>query len=46
MLTIFGVLLALISLQSADVYGLSFSTISGMLLGVTMIGLGSYLGKR
>lgn len=46
MLQIFGALLAMISIQSADVYGFSTSTFGGMLLGVTMIGAGLYFGKR
>lgn len=46
MLPIFGILLALISFQAASVFGLSFSSVSGILAGVTMIGLGIYLGKR
>ncbi len=46
MLIVFGTLLSLISYQAADVYGLSSSSIGGMLLGVTLIGLGTYIGKR
>jgi hypothetical protein len=46
MLTVFGILLALVSFQAADVFGLSSSSVGGMLLGVTMIGMGVYFGKR
>ena len=46
MLAIFGVLLSLISFQAMSVYGLSSSSVGGMLLGVTMIGMGVYFGKR
>lgn len=46
MLSVFGILLALVSFQAASVYGLSSSSVSGMLFGVTMIGLGLYFGKR
>lgn len=46
MLAIFGILLSLVSFQAASVFGLSSSSIGGILLGVTMIGLGLYLGKR
>lgn len=46
MLTVFGVLLSLVSFHAADVFGLSSSSVGGMLLGVTMTGLGLFFGKR